>query len=126
MAGFSTYQANKILTDELVTPYASRYLALFIADPTDANLTANEVTGGWYTRKATGSWDAPAAGSTANSQTIQYNAVTGSQVTVTHWGIYDASTSGNLLFSDAFAASKTFNVDDIPFLSPGDLAITLL
>lgn len=125
MAGFSTYQANKILQDELATPYASRYLALFIADPTDDNITANEVSAAWYARQATGAWAAPAGGVSSNSNQINFPAVTGSQVTVSHWGIYDAFSGGNLRFSDAFASPKTFNVDDIPFLAAGDLAITL-
>lgn len=127
MSGFSTYQANKTLTDELVTPYASRYLALFLADPTDANLTANELSAGWYARQPTGSWASPTTGATSNNGGITFPAVTGAQVVVSHWGIYDAATSGNLLFSDAFPDSgKTFNIDDIPFLLAGDIAINLL
>lgn len=126
MSGFSTYNANKIITDDLVTPYASRYLALFIADPTDANLTANEIVAAWYARRPTGAWASPTTGSTANSNEIKWNAVSGSQVAVTHWGIYDAATAGNLLYSFAFDISKTFNVDDIPVINPSDLQISLL
>lgn len=126
MAGFSTYQANATLTDTLVTPYASRYVALFVADPTDANITANEVTGAWYSRKATGSWASPTTGVTSNNNEIQWNAVSGSSVTISHWGIYDAATSGNLLYSFAFDTPKTFNVDDIPLIAASDLSITLL
>lgn len=126
MSGFSTYLANQILTEKLVSPYASRYLALFIADPTDANVTANEVTGAWYARQPTGAWAAASNGATSNSNSIQYGAVSGAQVSISHWGIYDALTSGNLLFSDAFDATKVFNIDDIPFLNPADITITLL
>ena len=126
MAGFSTYLANQIINDTLVTPYATRYLALFVADPTDANATANEVSGGWYVRKNTGSWASPTDGVTENNATIQYNPVTGAQVSISHWGIYDALTAGNLLYSGAFTTPKTFNVDDFPVIGPGDLDISLL
>lgn len=126
MAGFSNYLANSIINDTLVTPYASRYLALFVSDPTDANVTANEVTGAWYTRKPTGSWASPTVGVTSNNASIQYNPVTGSQVSINFWGIYDAATAGNLLYSGAFTTGKTFNVDDFPVISPGDLDISLL
>lgn len=126
MAGFSTYQANKILQDELGTPYASRWLALFIADPTDDNITSNEVSAAWYVRQPIGAWAAPANGVSSNANRIDFPAVTGAQVTVSHWGIYDAATGGNLRFSDAFSVSKTFNTDDIPFLAAGDLSIALL
>lgn len=126
MSGFSTYQANKTLNDELVTPYASRYLALFIADPTDDNITANEVVAGWYARRPTGAWATPTTGVTSNNNAIQYAAVTGSQVVISHWGIYDAATSGNLRFSGAFETAKVFNIDDVVLLNPGDIELTLL
>lgn len=126
MSGFSNYLANQIINDTLVVPYATRYLALFVADPTDANITANEVSGAWYARVSTGSWDSPTDGVTTNNGTIQYNPVVGNQVSISHWGVYDASVAGNLLYSGAFATPKTFNVDDFPVVGPGDLDISLL
>ena len=80
MSGFSNYLANQIINDTLVTPYASRYLALFIADPTDANITTNEVSGAWYARKGTGAWASPTVGVSENLSTIQFNPVTGGQL----------------------------------------------
>ena len=126
MSGFSNYLANQIINDTLVTPYASRFLALFVADPTDANITANEVSASWYSRKGTGAWASPTVGETDNRGSIQFDPVTGAQVTISHWGIYDAATSGNLLYNGAFATPKTFNVDDFTVVSPGDLNISLL
>ena len=126
MSGFSNYLANQIINDTLVTPYASRFLALFVADPTDANITANEVSGAWYARVGTGSWASPTDGVTTNNGTIQYNPVVGTQVTISHWGVYDAAVAGNLLYSGAFATTKAFNVDDFPVVGPGDLDISLL
>lgn len=126
MSGFSTYLANQVINDTLVTPYASRYLALFVADPTDANLTANEVSADWYDRKGTGAWASPTVGATQNLNTIQFDPVTGAQVAISHWGIYDALTAGNLLYSGAWTVPKTFNVDDFPIVSPGDLDLNLL
>lgn len=126
MSGFSNYLANQIINDTLVTPYASRYLALFMADPTDANVTTNEASGAWYSRKPTGAWASPTVGVSENLSAIQYNPVTGGQVTLTHWGIYDAVTSGNLLYSGAFTTAKTFNIDDFPLIAAGDLDFSLL
>lgn len=126
MSGFSNYQANLIINETLVIPYLSRFLALFIADPTDANITGNEVSGAWYVRKNTGAWASPTVGVTTNLSTIQFNPVTGNQVILSHWGIYDAATSGNLLYSGAFATAKTFNVDDFPLVAAGDLDFGLL
>ena len=126
MSGFSTYLANQTINTSLVQPYASRYVALFVADPTDANDTTKEVTGAWYSRQPTGAWASPTEGATSNLSTIPFSAVTSGQVTISHWGIYDAATSGNLLYSDAFTMTKTFNVDDFPLISANDLKITLL
>lgn len=136
MSGFSTYLSQSIINKTLVTPTvptaATLYLALFTANPTDDNVTANEVvpgggTGVWYGRMATGSWAVPVGVGivTSNSNQITFNAVTGSAVTISHWGIYDAATGGNLLYSDSVGASKTFAVGDVPVIAAGALTITV-
>ena len=118
MAGFSTYLARKLinytLRGQAYTPPAGTYLALFTADPTDDNVTANEVTGGWYARQQITSWSEPVSDTTtSNSNQLTFSAVTGSAVTVSHWGIYDAATTGNLLFSGTLDNTKVLNVDDV-------------
>ena len=129
--GFSTYASqmiiNSVLRAAAFTVPSTLYLALFSGDPTDDNVTANEVAGAWYARQATGAWAAPVGtgNSTSNSNQIQFSAVTGSAVTVSHWGIYDAASSGNLLFSGAVGSSKTFNVGDVPVIGASQLVITV-
>ena len=140
MSGFSSYLSqailNKTLVDHTFPAAATLYLALFISDPTDAN-TGTEVSGGWYARQATGAWSAPVAAaavdgsinwSSSNTTQIQFAAVTGGAVTVTHWAIYDAATSGNMLYSDilgtlAVPAPKTFGIGDVPIVAAGALTI---
>lgn len=130
-SGFSTYASQMIINSTLrgqaFTVPSTLYLALFTSDPTDDNVTVNEVAGAWYARQVTGAWSAPvgSANSTSNSNQIQYPAVTGSSVTVSHWGIYDASTSGNLIYSGAFTSPKTFNVADVAMVGAGQLVITV-
>ena len=129
MAGFSTYMAQAAINHfvrRTSQPVPSgTYLALFVADPTDNNVTANEVSAAWYGRQNISAWSAPTGTgtSTANSNTVSYDAVTGTAVTVTHWGIYDAATSGNLLYSGPLTQTKTLNVDDIYVVSAGDLTL---
>lgn len=129
MSGFSTYLANKIVDGTLpsvtAASPASKYLALFTADPTDDNVTTNEVTGAWYARISSGAWSAAVNGMRANSDTLTFAAVTGSAVEISHWGIYDAATSGNLLYSGEFPVPMTFNIGAVPTALPGDLEITL-
>lgn len=123
MSGFSTYLANSIasytLNGNAIVSIPGRYFALFTADPTDAFTTANEVSAPWYTREATGSWAAPVNGVTYNLSTVQFPPVTGAAVTITHIGIVDAVTGGNLLYSQALSTPKTLNVNDVFVIANG-------
>ena len=131
MSGFSTYLSQNIINSTLRSQAfavpSTLYLALFSADPTDNNTTSNELAGPWYARQATGSWAAPlgSGNSTSNNNQIQFSAVTGSSVTVTHWGIYDAVSSGNLLYSGSVGTAKTFGVGDVPVIAAATLVITV-
>lgn len=131
MSGFSTYLSQGIIQSTLrgqaFTVPSNLYLALFTADPTDDNATANEATGAWYGRVSTGAWAAPVGtgNSTSNSNQITFSAVTGVAITITHWGIYDAASGGNLLYSGALTASKVLNVGDIMTVAAGALQITV-
>lgn len=124
MAGFSTYFAQQIINEKFVSG-GTKYLALFVADPTDDNVTANEVSGGWYARKSISGWSAPVGSgtTTANSNQLTFNAVTGAAVSVTHWGIYDALTAGNLVSSGAWPSTKVLNVDDVFVVEAGDIEL---
>ena len=56
MSGFSTYLAQGAISHfvrRTAQPVPDgTYLALFFADPTDDNITANEVSATWYARQA--------------------------------------------------------------------------
>lgn len=129
--GFSTYMSQAIINASLVTPTfpltRTLYLALFTSDPTDDNVTANEVGGAWYARQATGAWAAPvgSGNSTSNSNQIQFPAVTGAAVTVTHWGIYDLASGGHLCFSGAWSESKLLNIADVCTVAIGAIVLTI-
>lgn len=131
MSGFSTYLSQNIINSTLrgvaFSVPANLYVALFSSDPTDDNVSLNEVSGAWYGRQASGAWAAPVGtgNTTSNNNQIQFNAVTGAAVNVTHWGIYDASTSGNLLYSGSLTAAKLLNVGDVLVIGAGQLQITV-
>lgn len=74
------------------------YLALMTTDPTVAN-TGTEVVGGSYSRKLI-SWGTEANGNVPNNSLLSFTNMPAT--TVTHWAIYDASTSGNLLYFGKF------------------------
>jgi len=144
MAAFSNYLENA-LVDHIMratayTAGTTRYVALFTAAPSDSG-GGTEVSGGAYARAqldaSTTNWtNTQASGSGASSGTggaTQNNAIVtfptpsgANWGVITHFGIFDASTSGNLLFHGALTASKTVNDGDAaPTFPVGTLVITL-
>ena len=133
MAAFSDYLEQAILNHifrntAIFTPPANVYLALFTAAPSDSG-GGTEVSGGSYARKAvstTGQWSAPGVGGlTDNINAQAFVTATASWGTVTHVGIFDAASAGNLLFHGALTVSKTVGSGDTFQFSAGDLDITL-
>jgi hypothetical protein len=108
MTGFSDYSAQAVLDhitgEATIFAKPTAYLALFTAVGTDAGTGFTEVSGGSYARVTTSGLWAAASGSAPstiqNNGSITFPAATGSWGTVIAWGLYDALTTGNLLFWD--------------------------
>jgi hypothetical protein len=133
MSAFSDYMEDKVLNWSLRgtsagTAPANVYISLHTTATTDAG-GGTEVTGSAYARKAvstTGGFNAPSGGSTANTAEIAFTAASGGNWgTVTHFGIWDASTSGNLLYHGPLTASKTVNDGDVFRFAAGALVVTV-
>lgn len=113
------------------TTPASFYVALYTAAPSDAG-GGTEVTIGAnnYARvavtRAAGSWAATdgSNGVTSNVSAITFPTPSGSWGTVTHFGILDASSAGNLLFHGALTVQQTINTGNTVSFSAGQLQIT--
>jgi hypothetical protein len=99
------------------------YLGLYTSDPTDAD-TGTEVSGNAYARQAI-TFGAPSNGVSTNTAAIEFPQATGSWGTVTHIGIEDALTSGNLLYHTPLDASKTIATGDVFRIAIGSLSVTL-
>jgi hypothetical protein len=127
MAAMSNYLENALINATLRnTTYTSPsvvYVGLFTSDPTDAG-SGTEVTGGSYTRKSA-TFGAPSDGASTISSAIEFDQATGSWGTVTHFGIYDASTGGNLLYHGALTASKAIDTGDVFKFATSALTVTL-
>lgn len=105
------------------------YFALFTAAPSDSG-GGTEVSGGSYARtavsQADAQWDAPgAAGATQNVNDITFPTASASWGTVTHVGIFDASSGGNLLMWAALGESKTVGSGDTFKFAAGAVDITM-
>ena len=114
---------NATLRNTAYTSPAAVYAALFTTDPTDAG-SGTEVSGGSYARTAI-TFGSPSNGVTTNSADVTFPTCTVAWGTVTHMGIFDASTSGNLLYHTPLDASKTVDSGDIFKISSGNLSVTL-
>ncbi|CAB5222517.1 hypothetical protein UFOVP378_10 [uncultured Caudovirales phage] len=126
MAEMSNYLENALINATLRnTSYTSPsivYLALYTTDPTDAD-TGTEVSGSAYARQSI-TFGAPSNGVSTNSAVIEFAQAGGSWGTVTHIGIRDALTSGNLLFHTPLDASKVIATGDIFRIAIGSLSVT--
>tara|TARA_R100000935_G_C2836121_1_gene168199 strand:+ start:1560 stop:1946 length:387 start_codon:yes stop_codon:yes gene_type:complete len=127
MSELSNYLENKFLNITLNNATAltvtTPYLALFTNDPTDAG-SGTECNWSGYARQ-TMSFATATDGSAATDAPITFPAVSGSDVTVTHMGIFDASSSGNLLYHTILDASKTLSADDVMSFATGSATVTM-
>ena len=127
MSEFSNYLenalVNAVLRNTTYTSPATVYVALFTTDPTDAG-SGTELSGSAYARTAV-TFGAPSNGVTTNSADVTFSTATASWGVVTHIGLYDALTSGNLLFHTPLDSSKTIDSGDIFKIASGSLSVTL-
>lgn len=124
----SDYLERKLLDHALGTTTYTKptavYVSLHTADPTDAG-TGAEVSGGSYARKVmTFSAAATVSSTTTASNTADIVWTNLPSTTVTHAAIWDASTTGNMLYSAPFSASKVIAAGEGYTISTGQLVLT--
>jgi len=107
----SNYAENKILehtTGKTAwTMPTNVYVKLHTGDPGEA-ATSNAASE--TTRKAA-SWAAASSGSIATDATLEWTNVAATE-TYTHWSLWDASTSGNALWTGALSSSAAVTAGD--------------
>jgi hypothetical protein len=126
MSSFSDYLENKVLDHVFggvaYTAPATLYLALYTVAPTDAG-GGTEVSGGSYVRQ---SCAFTVSGNLAtNTAAEEWPVATGNWGTIVAVGVFDASTTGNLLAWGTLTTSKTISTGDVLRIPAGDLDITL-
>lgn len=126
MSAMSDYLELKVLDHVLgtgaYTMPSTVYVGLSTASLNDDN-SGTELSGSGYARQSA-TFSAASSGTTSNSAAIEFPAATGSWGTVSHFGIYDAASSGNLLIHGAFTTGKAIASGDILKIATGDLDIT--
>ena len=126
MAGKSDYLENKLLDHTLKnTAYTSPttvYVGLFTAAPSDSG-GGTEVSGNNYARTAV-TFASASGGATSNSALVTMPVPSGSWGLCTHFGIFDASSAGNLLYWGSLAVSQTPTTGNAVTFPIGDIDIT--
>jgi hypothetical protein len=122
---YAENKINELLVGKTAFATPTAHVALYTAAPSDAG-GGTEVSGGSYARKATtgSDWAASSGGSIANAAALTFPTASGSWGTVTHFGVLDASSSGNLLFWGALTASKVVGSGDSFSFAIGTLVHT--
>lgn len=105
---------NQVFRNQAYTRPSKVYLALYTSNPTAAD-TGQEVSGGAYARQEI-PFSAPAVDggkqTIKNSALIQFAVASTDWGTVSHVGIRDAATGGNLLYFGALNAPRTILAGD--------------
>lgn len=126
MSAMSDYLENKLLDAVLrntaFTSPTTVYIGLSTGSFGDDN-SGTELTGNNYSRVSI-AFDAASGGTTDNTSNVEFAAATGSWGSVGFYGLFDASSSGNLLIHGAFSSAKTIATGDILRINAGELDIT--
>ena len=133
MAGNLTDYLETALLDHCTgratfTKPTNTYLALFTVSPGETASGTEVASSGGYGRQVI-TWGAANAGAISNSAVIRFPA--GSSMASTNWGtvvalgIFDALTSGNLLWYGVLPSSVTINSGDSYTIQTGGLTLTL-
>lgn len=125
---FSNFLETEILDHvfggNAYTAPSTLYLALFTSNPAeDGSGTEVSTTGTAYARQSVAF---TVSGNTATtSGAVDFPTATANFGTVTHVGVFDASTAGNLMAYAALTSSKAIETGDVFRISAGSLDITL-
>lgn len=129
MAALSDH-AEKLILDWMMTAGAATrptawYVALYTAAPSDSG-GGTELSGSGYARESvTFAAATSGAGTTSNTGVVVFTADGGDWGSVTHMGIHDAVSGGNLLWHGALAAAKTVADGDTLEFAVGNIDLTV-
>jgi hypothetical protein len=143
MAAMSDYLENKLVDQifrgQAYTFPSTLYVGLLTATPSDVG-GGTEVSGNAYARVAItnslANWagtqgaattlaSTGTTGTTSNNTAVTFPTPTATWGTVVAFGIWDASTSGNLLFYGTLTISKTINQSDTVTFPAASLSLQL-
>ena len=131
MANASNFLRTQIGTEFLNlgsgTLPSTLYIGLFTVAEDATGTAGTEVSGGGYARKqiAASQFADNGTGTFTLSNAQEFVTATGSWGTVVGMGIFDAATSGNLLFFDTITQSKTIATGDAFRFNASSIVVTI-
>jgi len=123
----SNYLELKLLDHVLGSTSYSQPSAIYVALSTGSfndDASGTELSGSGYSRKAI-TFGTASSGSIASNSAVEFDTATGSWGSVGFFGLYDASSGGNLLYHGAFSSAKTIATGDILKIASGSLTVSL-
>jgi len=121
---FETHTLNYLFTTTSVTRPTAWYIALFTSNPAeDASGTEVSTSGTAYARQS--ATFTVSGNEATNSAAIEFPTATASYGTVSHIGVFDASTGGNLIAYAALTTSKAIDTGDVLRINSAELDVTL-
>ena len=131
MTAFSNYLENALLEHTLrnnaLTSPTSVFISLYTTDPTDADSGSEVATSGYdrFEVSAGVSFTTASGGSCRNTEAWEFLTATTAWGSISHFGIHDATTGGNLLYYGALSSTKTVGTNDIVRFTAGSLSVKL-
>jgi len=123
----SNYLELKLLDHVLGSTSYSQPSAIYVALSTGSfndDASGTELSGSGYSRKLI-TFGTASSGSIASNSAVEFDTATGSWGSVSHFGLFDASSGGNLLYHGAFTSAKTIATGDILKIASGSLTVSL-
>ena len=111
---------NKILRNTDFTPASTLYASLHTSDPGDSG--TGEVTGGSYARLVI-AFSAASGKASSNTGALSFTGMPAA--TITHVGLWSASSAGTFWWGGSLAVSRTTAAGDTFQIAIGDFDINL-
>ncbi len=136
MAAFSDYFEQKIVGwlsgTQLPAPTSATFVQLFNGDPTETGLGGTALFTRYSAASGAGTWATASGGAgSASGATLQnasaFTIVASATATAsaTHFAVFDASATGNLLFYGALSTNKTIASGDEVKFNASALTLTV-
>jgi len=126
MGSLSDYAELELLDhvfNAAYSPAAAVYLALYESDPGDTD-AGTESTYTSYARTAI-TFGAAASRRVTQNAVVTFPQSTGGSSSVTHWGVHDAATAGNLLAHGALSETKSVVNGNTPSVASGQAYVEI-